>query len=159
MNSGDPDFLDIFKIVEVASKKIYNTNIKDKKTLSLIKFIESIKNEHIKFIKDILLENNKFSPFFDKLSPETFFNAILESTNKNFNDISKIINSRYSDNSTFEGKGYEHYFHDELLFWQNLNEKLESFDDSNNKIKSFNLKQFKKHIIDRIIAKMEGTNK
>jgi hypothetical protein len=159
MNSGDSNFLDIFKIVEVASKNIYNANITDKKTLSLTKFIESIKNGDIKFIKDILLGNNKFSPFFDELSPEKFFSTIFESTNKNFYDVSKIINSRYSDDTILEGKGYEHHLLDELLFWQNLNKKLESFDYSNHKIKSFNLKQFKKHIIDRIIAKMEGTNK
>jgi len=122
--------------------------------LSLNKIIESIKSGDMESIKNILLGVNEYSPVFNGLSSEMFFNSIIEASNKNFFELSQILHSRYSDNKMLDGRGYEYHLVDELSFWQSLKINLESFDHSKHKIKGLNLKEFQKHIVDKILGKM-----
>lgn len=154
MNNISSDFLEIFQVVKSANKEIYDKNLDENKFWYLNGFIESIKSGDMEFINNILLVVNEYSPVFNSLSPERFFNSITEASNKNFVELSQILHSRYSDNKSLDGRGYEYHLVDELSFWQGLKINIESFDYSKHKIKGLNLKEFQEHIVDKILGKM-----
>ncbi len=98
MNDNDSDFIKMYERVRTVNTDIYNSNKKTEEKKLLDKFIGSIKTGDFGFIEGFLLDHNAFLPMLSSLTADSFFSAILETSNKNLYQLSQIMNSRYSNN-------------------------------------------------------------
>lgn len=154
MNSNDSDFMSLFTLISKENKIIYNDQIKIQNDTKLETFLESIKNGNKNFIIEFLLNEFESEPVLKDLSPNLFFNALIDKNN-NIGQTGEVLSSRYGDNKTLNGRPFYSYLVDELEFWNNINTILEQYlDKHSNGLKIHLLKQFKTYIIDDIIQKL-----
>lgn len=154
MNSNDSDFISLFNLIIKESKIIYNNQIEIKNNTKIEAFLKSVKNGNKNFIIEFLLKEFESEPVLKDLSPNLFFNALIEKNN-NIGQIGEVLSSRYSDNKTLNGKLFYAYLIEELDFWNQINVLLEKYLENNsNSLKIHLLSQFKTYIVDDIIKKL-----
>lgn len=159
MGEDDKDFREIFSLIIEKNKSIYSNEETNKQKKLVVQFLESIQVLNEEFLTNLLLEEYRSIPIFNQLDDCEFVDILTHSENKNISRLCEILHSRYGDHYYISNKLSYCYLTDELIFWKNVNEKLNQFigeDENNSTLKTFLLNQFNKYLVENTIQKLEG---
>ena len=159
MDQDNDDFRNLFSLIREENQKSYNEEVRIKEKNKLDNLLRSISKWDEAFMIKLLLEEYESKPIFQDLSSTDFIEQISKANNTNIVQLRYILNSRYADNKSLNGRKYYCYLIEELSFWKELKESLTSLINNTEGLKKHLLKQFNDFGVQKFIERLESCNK
>ena len=163
-DSNDPNFIKLKKKLYEEKNAAFKKGEQRRQQEILDNIIDLLAVGDLEFLKEKLLRQYQFTPILQNVDPKRFLSALLKIPNKKLIEVVQIINTRYSEDSYFNGRESYKHLKDEISFFKRLNTNLkEGYIEGelaqeyrkSHPVKSDSLKVFSESYINRIINLLE----